>query len=223
AWMTYAFTGCSGTIPAGTGASVGFGDLPNLGGPSLTAPILHGPFQIVPENWTGERVPWTRHDPPAHNRDNYRYTTDPVVARTYPYWREPALPDHWVLLSAATDSDHLPYGYRAAWAPEPWDGFGVVEILAGFMWGRRGAREAHVTDPSVIPSVSETRVIAGRPARINYALPIDRDFDVVYLTIYDPATEAGYRIGTSHIDFRGENLDALIELARSLFEPPNAP
>ncbi len=223
AWMTYAFTGCSGAISSTATASLQWGPLPDLGGTSLAAPILHGPFQIVPEAWTGERVPWTRHDPPAHNRDNERYTTDPAEARTYPYWREPALPDHWVFLSAATDSDALPYGYRAVWAPNPWDGFGMVEILAGFMWGRRGSREAHVTDPSVIPSVYETRVIAGRPAAISYALPIDRDFDVVYLTIYDPATEAGYQIGTSHIDFRGENLDALIDLARSLFEPPNAP
>ena len=108
AWMTYAFTGCSGALSPTATASLQWGPLPDLGGSSLTAPILHGPFQIVPDGWTGERVPWEQHDPPSYNRDNERYTTDPAVARTYPYWREPALPNHWVLWSAATDPEDLP-------------------------------------------------------------------------------------------------------------------
>ena len=85
------------------------------------------------------------------------------------------------------------------------------------MWGRGGIREAYIDGPNVTPSVHETRVIAGRPAEIHYSP------STVSLVIYDPATEAGYSIRTRHISFRGENLDALIDLARSLFEPPNAP
>ena len=102
--MTYAFAGCSGTIATATAATLDWSDLPDLGGTSLTTPVRHGPFQIVPANWTGEREPWTRHDPPAYNRDNERYTTSLAVARTFPYWREPALPDHWVLWAADTES-----------------------------------------------------------------------------------------------------------------------
>ena len=54
---TYAFTGCSGALaPPGAAsgtitvlaADLDFGVLPPLGGPSLTAPIIHGPFQLVP-------------------------------------------------------------------------------------------------------------------------------------------------------------------------------
>ena len=48
AWMTYAFTGCSGAISPTATASLQFGPLPDLGGPSLTAPIRHGLWQIVP-------------------------------------------------------------------------------------------------------------------------------------------------------------------------------
>ena len=216
AWMTYAFTGCSGALSPTATASLQWGPLPDLGGSSLTAPILHGPFQIVPDGWTGERVPWEQHDPPSYNRDNERYTTDPAVARTYPYWREPALPNHWVLWSAATDPEDLPYGYRATWGPAPWDGSGILEILGGFLWGRNGVRDAYVNE-----RMSETRVIAGRPAGISYATAgANRQASII---IYDPATEAAYQIWTGNKGFTGENLDALIDLARSLFEPPNAP
>ena len=220
AWMTYAFTGCSGAISttAATDVDVTWGAvLPVLGGTSLTAPIRHGPWQIAPADWTGDLVASEQHDPPAYNRDNPRGTSDPAVARTYPYWREPALPDHWVLWSAAMDPEDLPYGYRAAWGPEPWDGSGRLVLLAGFLWLRNGAEDATAANNYV----RETRVIAGRPAEILY--PTGGTARHVRIIIYDPATEAAYRIGTANPAFTGENLDALIDLARSLFEPPNSP
>ena len=230
AWMTYAFTGCSGAISTASGSTdsstpatvdVTWGAvLPALGGESLAAPVRHGPFQIVPDGWTGATEAVTWHDPPAHNRDNPRYTTDPATARTYPYWREPDLPDQWVLSSASTDPETVGYGYRAAWRPEPWDGFGLLEISGAFFFGRGGIREAYWDEPGRIPGGYETRVIAGRPAQIRQG---QSPFLGVKITIYDPATGAGYEIVTSHPSFRGENLDALIDLARSLFESPNAP
>ena len=54
AWMTYAFTGCSGAISPTATASLQWGPLPALGGTSLTAPVVHGIYQIVPTSWTGE-------------------------------------------------------------------------------------------------------------------------------------------------------------------------
>ena len=214
-WMTYAFTGCTGAISPTATASFAWGDLPDLGGASLTAPVVHGPFQILPEGWTGERVPWTRHDPPAHNRDNERYTTDPAVVRTYPDWREPDLPDHWVLAYARMDAEDLPYGYVSVWLQEAGVGTGRVQIAGGFLWGRNGISEAVEGR-----GLNETRVIAGRPAEISYSHDSPSS---VSLIVYDQATEAAYSIRTSNRIFRGENLDALIDLARSLFEPPNAP
>ena len=53
AWMTYAFTGCSGAVAANAVASFAWGPLPALGGTSLTAPVVHGMTQIVPGDWTG--------------------------------------------------------------------------------------------------------------------------------------------------------------------------
>ena len=53
AWMTYAFTGCSGAISPTATASDHLGPAANLGSPDLTAPIRHGPYQIVPHGWTG--------------------------------------------------------------------------------------------------------------------------------------------------------------------------
>ena len=121
-----------------------------------------------------------------------------------------------MLWYAATDPEALPYGYISDWGPDPWDGSGSLEILGGFLWGRSTIREA-----SENQRVHETRVIAGRPAEISY--PTAGANRQVSLIIYDPATEAAYRIRTGNKAFKGENLDALIDLARSLFEPPNPP
>ena len=215
AWMTYAFTGCSGAISSTATARLQWGPLLDLGGTSLTAPVVHGPFQIVPEGWTGEQVPWEQHDPPAYNRDNERFTTDLAIARTFPYWREPALPDHWVLSYARMDAEDLPYGYVSVWLQEAGVGTGQVQIAGGFLWGRNGISEAVEGR-----GLNETRVIARRPAEISYSHDSPSS---VSLIVYDQATEAAYSIRTSNRIFRGENLDALIDLARSLFEPPNAP
>ena len=53
AWMTYAFAGCSGTIATTTAATLDWSALPDLGGTSLTTPVVHGTLQVVPEGWTG--------------------------------------------------------------------------------------------------------------------------------------------------------------------------
>ena len=52
---TYAFTGClDGTVPASEAVEVkAAAELPDLGGTSLRSPVVHGPFQLVPEGWTG--------------------------------------------------------------------------------------------------------------------------------------------------------------------------
>ena len=88
AWMTYAFTGCSGAISSTATASLQWGPLPDLGGASLTAPVVHGMTQIVPEDWTGAIMePDLRGDPSGP--PPYVYTTGlghgpdpPLLART---------------------------------------------------------------------------------------------------------------------------------------------
>ena len=41
--------------------------------------------------------------------------------------------------------------------------------------------------------------------------------------VYDPATETQYEVFPKNLSLRGSNIDAVIAIARSLFEPPNAP
>ena len=93
-WMTYAFTGCSGALSPTTPAILQWGPLPALGGTSLTAPVIHGIYQLVPEDWTGAAETGQLHHPPGvppgpfmggHQTD----TRDLTEARAHPYWREP--------------------------------------------------------------------------------------------------------------------------------------
>ena len=129
AWMTYAFTGCSGAISSTATASLQFGPLPSLGGASLTAPIVHGMTQIIPEDWTGAIVePDLRGDPSGP--PPLVYTTDLATARTLPYWREPRLPDGWTFREAEGGYGSLTapvFGYCADWRNA--DGYVAVEIL----------------------------------------------------------------------------------------------
>ena len=114
-WTTYAFSGCSGAIAADAAVAFDWGPLPDLGGPSLAAPIRHGPFQIVPEGWEGPVEedpfrPW-----PGNSYANPVATADLAEARRLPRWRDPTLPAGWTLLLASSGdpSSDPPYGYCA--------------------------------------------------------------------------------------------------------------
>ena len=74
-------------------------------------------------------------------------------------------------------------------------------------------------------AVAETRIIAGRPAMVFYspAGPLnDRDYAIV-VSVHDPETNGVYTLYGLTRTLRGSNVDALIAIAESLFEPPNAP
>ncbi len=116
AWMTYAFTGCSGAIAA-TSADFRLGALPSLGGTSLTAPVIHGIFQIVPDGWTGATEP-SEVLPPPRPMDPLSHLDTLEEARKLRYWREPTLPAGWTLWSASCCHDSTPYGYDAYYADE---------------------------------------------------------------------------------------------------------
>ena len=107
AWMTYAFTGCSGAISPTATASLQWGPLPDLGGTSLTAPVIHGSYQLVPEDWSGTTEAGQGHHPPGVPPGPFlggpaTETDDLTVAREHPYWREPVLPDGLTFWGAVT-------------------------------------------------------------------------------------------------------------------------
>ena len=220
AWMTYAFAGCSGAVDVRHVATLDFGDLPALGGTSLTTPLRHGPYQLVPDGWTGVIEPRTVYEPPAYNRDNPRYIQSLAEARQMPYWREPVLPDGTTFWTAAVDPETVIYGYHAAWIPDP-QGNGVrVEIYGAHRGGHGAISPAAWFGNDRLLGMNHTAVIAGRPALLT-----DGSGSPVDVRVYDPATGAAYTIiaSTANLwDASGEPRWP-ITVARSLFEPPNAP
>ena len=225
AWMTYAFTGCSGAISPTATASLQWGPLPALGGTSLTAPVVHGIYQIVPTSWTGET------EDPQPREGEYtevlpgRKTTI-AEARLLPRWRDPDLPSGWVFLHATSGFSETPFGYQSWWATD--EGYLGI-IIRGEQAGGTGfiqyATGRYTIGGNRKLGVAEARTIAGRPAIISYspAGPTnDIDF-LIRLRLHDPATHSEYTILTYDRSLGGSNVDAVIAIAESLFEPPNAP
>ena len=222
AWMTYAFAGCTGAVATTTAATLDWSDLPDLGGTSLTTPIRHGPHQIVPEGWTGVTEDPETHYPTSYSpftSPTYMSDPDPAVASALPYWREPALPAGWSLhtISRGRVSDP-PFGYTASYSiPGEWVG---VRISGSYDSDRGWAEEASWSNGG---GVYETRMIDGRPARVMYSPPGPNHAPLFPLTvwIYDPATQTEYAVYGYARSLLGSNVDAVVAIARSLFESPN--
>ena len=219
-WMTYAFTGCTGAISSIATASFAWGPLPALGGTSLTAPVRHGPYQLVPAGWTGSVEVPEAYPLPGDSYANPAYTTNLAEARQLPYWRDPALPAGWTLKWVISGDVSGPaYGYWAEFATERG---GSAFTIFGYYADYRGhPREASRRNGR---GVYETRVIAGRPARVAYSPsgPNHSDLFPVTVWIYDPSTEAEYAILGGVKTLRGSNVDAVIAIAESLFAEEGA-
>ena len=226
AWMTYAFTGCrSGVIDTSRVATFDFGDLPILGGTSLTVPVRHGPYQIVPGGWTGVTEESEVLQPDDPKDELTPRTTSLVEAQRLRYWRAPRLPEGWSFLSASCCGEDTPWGYRATYR-SPSGGIGLI-IEGTYASERKFPREASWRpNPGYDDlGVVETRVIAGRPALVQYSPlgpgHIPRLAPVIW--IYDPDTDTQYLLFGQHNDLAGVNMDVLFDLTASLFESPNAP
>ena len=223
-WMTYAYTGCSGAVSATAVATVDWGELPDLGGPSLTAPVVHGVYQIVPRHWAGATRAYEEVLPAVFSSDNPAYTEDLAEARRLPYWRDPALPEGWRLDRAIsgglTDPTH---GYTAEYVAA--DGSAAF-TLKGYHAGARYHPEDSFWNTGSLPWVEnpiiarETRVIAGRPASVVYSPPGPNHdvFAIITVWVYDSATESKYKIIGFERSLRGANIGAVIAIAASLFE-----
>ena len=216
-WMTYAFTGCTGAVSTNVAASFAWGDLPDVGGASLTAPVVHGPFQIMPEGWTG-----ATQEPVTRTAVGYSYsqptgTTDINEARQLPFWRDPTLPEGATLDWARSGDISGPvYGYTASFRGSEND----VTIYGYDTSHRREPEKATWLHGR---GARETRVIAGRPAVVIYSPlgPSHDDLFPVAVWVYDPASEATYEIWG--LNTGGSNIEGVITIARSLFEPPVQP
>ncbi len=215
--IAYAFTGCSGAITTGSASgsaansasssttSITWGALPNLGGTSLTAPIVQGPFQLVPAGWTGATKPVGPRFP-AGPPIPFAETTSLAEARTFPHWREPQLPEGWTF-TYASSGDEVEVGYFEAF----YDGYRLV-VSANGITAKYGvaAASATYTNNGSQTSVRETLQIAGRPARVHRGIT-DRQFRVTVL-VWDEATGVLYMLRGS------PDTATLIAFAESMFE-----
>ena len=218
-WMTYAFTGCSGAVPAGTSATVDWSELPNLGGPSLTAPVVHGTTQLVPENWTGSVEPLDFRNDPTGPPDDL-ITKDLAIARNLAYWREPRLPADWTFKSAEVGGLTAPiFGYCASYDTAA--GNPAVEICGFHVRIGCQPQLAAWRDGR---GVAESRVVSGRPVVVLYSpsgISHSPTF-AIHGWVTDAATGTGYLVLGSDSSLLGSNADAVIEILRSLFEGPSS-
>ena len=220
--MSYAFTGCSGPIAADAAVLLAWRSLPDLGGPSLAAPLHHGAFQIVPEDWEGPVEedpfrPW-----PGNCYANPVRTTELAEARRLSHWRDPTLPSGWTLVWASS-GDHYndpPDGYCSWWATD--HGYGGVELCGGFYAVQDHPRESSKSNGAV---AVETRVIADRPAIVEYSpiSPNHNPYIAVLVLVYDPVSDTVHDARGLDGTLRGANADAVIAIARSLFKGTDAP
>ena len=225
AWMTYAFTGCSGAVPTSVRGSMNWGALPDLGGTSLTVPIRHGPFQVLPDGWTGATAPGETYalpDEAPPYPGPVVYTKDLSVARGFPYWRDPVVPAGWTFRYARSGGYAVSYGYCAGWVNAR--GVGGVDICGDHLAGTVRADASWLVtgeNPgSLLRIVHETRIIAGRPAIILYSPQGLHHHRIVSITvrIYDAVAGSEYTILSGDGTLRGSNIEGMIAIARSLFE-----
>ena len=218
-WMTYAFTGCSGDIGSDVSASFRWGDLSDLGGDALPAPVIHGIYQIVPAGWRGAiREPTLDFSGPGQPEESRSYRTL-AGARLLPYWRDPALPEGWILEGAKIGFEGPRCGYCASFRTEErtWRNDEVYRnpgfrLCALSITGRYHPRDALDRN-----GVTETRVIAGRPAVVTYGRNAQDDYPIS-IAVYDPETESEYGFHATDHSIRGSDPEAALAIVRGLFD-----
>ena len=215
-WMTYAFTGCSGAIPAGAASAAFTWGPANLQSPHIIVPVRHGPWQLVPGDWAGAIEPQTL-APGRGEIVRPAETFDMAEARRHRLWRDPALPDRWRLYEASAGFEGMD-GVTATYVDAA--GYLALEVqisqlnVLGVDWG------ATTIDSQVL--IVETRTVVGRPAYVEYS-PNDNRIYSTLVRIHDESTGIEYLVIGIAPSLRGRAIDATIEIARSLFESPNPP
>ena len=157
-------------------------------------------------------------------------TDDITVARTLDFWREPTNPRgldvrrgdrcrwrcaHWGQVGLLCDLVAKDVKIPNTTVVHPQRG---VQICADFTSTRYGNQDASWNNGS---AVHETRVIAGRPASSDSVRrPHHRPGFPTLIQVFDPTTGVTYEIEAIDYDLKS-NPEAVVEMARSLFEPPN--
>ncbi len=214
--VTFAFADCSGAIALdSTVSGVMLEEPPVYGGASLTTPVLHGPFQLVPETWRGLTVPEQYRDTPADSSASPVYTTSLAEARKLPYWSTPTLPGGWTFGSASSGTPSDPdHGYCAVFVTS--SGYAGVRICGFYLSLLHDRDQALWASGSI---VQEALVLDGRPATVIYSPPGPNHDKLarVVVSIYDAATGTMYTVTGLDGSLRGDRLKGVVAIARSLF------
>ena len=213
----YAYAGCSGAITANAAVEEVWGELPARGGFSLTAPVVYGIFQVVPEHWSGELdLGWFSVAPgrdSPDSADDWVNTASLAEARKLPYWRD--LPG-WIFERATSGGIGDPvYGYCARFRKDSPDHSAVA--VCGWHAAAQGA-PIETTDR--FGATTEVRFVNGYPALVYYFPRTSANWSEigpVRVTVYDAAAQSLHEIEGWSGNLSGSNVEALLGVARTMF------
>ena len=236
-WMTYAATGvgCTGAVGSGAVLRVDEAAPDVIPATFIDAPLRHGPWLLTPHDWEGsleEPVPYRATESagasvaPAASSPGV-YTTDIAAARGFPLWREPALPAGWRFDHAEMGTIDSPAdGYKTAYVNELGYFGTMIYVTRRAEW----PYPVPMHDVTKKGSIREARMIDGHWALVKYVPPV-RLLDVNYRErIEGVSTEVRIFIEPAGIiytvvgldrNFRGGNVEPVIEIARSLYRTPS--
>ena len=243
-WITYAPTGCSGAVTATLTSTMHWRPLDAIPSPALISPVRHGQYLLIPTAWDGPMAPGEKGDDPLRLTGilvepqvdvapppDYRAsvdamsptervrveTSDPAEARRLiPLWRDPVLPEGWTLRRAEVGTPDAPfYGYMAQYVDER----GYPALLLYVSYPDRRPDYRWVTSASNSVSTYEVRTVDGHAALVRYSPPgpLHNRYKATKVQIFDETTGIKYWLLGQHQSLSGANVDATIEIARSLY------
>ena len=210
-WITYAYTGCSGTVAA-TGDRMWTWAPPNIQSPDITVPVRHGPYLLYALSAEPAfQVEWVWSSPPAEAASGASAdwpSSDLEKIAEHPLWKEPSLPNGWRIRSSYAYSESLIESYY-----EDDNGKLAMEIVI----------ERPANGPFRVGLQTEN------PGNIAEARTIDEHHAVVWISteskwyygamidIFDEVNRITYNIITWHSDL-STDANAIITIARSLYQ-----
>ena len=235
-WMTYAATGtgCTGEVGSGTVLSVDEAAPDTVRLMEIASPVRHGPFLIAPRGWTGE-IERTEYYPlpeaEAGGAGGAGAPAAPKVAETvadarrlFSYWRDPVLPAGWTFWTAAqllSDSIRPSEAYCARYGNA--EGYPAVEICVNYMEYRPYYERVWWQEGNAM--TFDLRMIGSHAAHVTYSPPGPKHdrFLGVRIGVFNEQSGLLYVVRGQDGSLRGNNVEAVLSIARSLLPPVDAP
>ncbi len=231
-WMTYAATGegCKGVVGAATVLRADESAPTTVSTAEIASPVRYGPYLLAPRGWEGEIEQPVRHASGGGasgagawpEGSSFVYTQNLAEARrAIPLWRDPVLPADWTFSRAEAGTVNSPYiGYCAVYHEE--NGYFGATIC--------------VRIPSYLPKYAPVLVadgseafavytIDGHVARVRYS-PKGPAYDrllTIVVQIFNANTGIEYEVAGHDPSLKGNNVDSVIAIARSLLPADAAP